>query len=180
MAPRPLFALEALQADHGDCLLLRWGTVARPHLRVIDGGPGGIYQRSLLPRLRELGAEDSGNTRLPIDMVMVSHLDDDHINGIVDLLTAMNTSAERSVGRLWHNSFDDLVGRQPGRLERLLGAGLPASVSGARAAALVASVGQARAVRDLAQRLAIPVNTPFGGVITATRAAGRFVLPDSA
>lgn len=49
-----LFTLEPLPAAEGDCLLLHWGTAAQPKLAVIDGGPGTIWETSLLPRLEEI------------------------------------------------------------------------------------------------------------------------------
>jgi len=49
-----LFTLEALQAKHGDSLLLHYGKPKAPKLIVIDGGPAGVYKASLRPRLAEL------------------------------------------------------------------------------------------------------------------------------
>ena len=78
-----LFTLEALDAGKGDALLLHFGTIATPELIVIDGGPSGVYRRVLKPRLEELRASRGENDRLTIRLAMVSHIDDDHINGIL-------------------------------------------------------------------------------------------------
>src|SRR5437762_5683312 len=76
-----LLTLEPLQAQSGDCLLLHWGSVADAKLAVIDGGPGNVYSNILRPRLEEiLGHRNLA--RLPIDLVMVSHIDNDHVIGI--------------------------------------------------------------------------------------------------
>src|SRR5687767_11431169 len=83
-----IFTLEALQAKHGDALLLHYGPPKSPKLIVIDGGPSGVYKAALKPRLDELKASRSPGARLPIRMVMVSHLDDDHINGVLALIKA--------------------------------------------------------------------------------------------
>ncbi len=49
-----LFSLEAVQALHGDSLLVHFGTAASPELIVVDGGPGTVYLKHLKPRLLEL------------------------------------------------------------------------------------------------------------------------------
>ena len=62
-----------------------------PCLILVDGGPGGTYQDHLRPRLMELRDERGLDhfTPLVIDLVIVSHVDDDHINGILDLFREM-------------------------------------------------------------------------------------------
>ena len=74
-----MFELEALKAKHGDCLLLHWGTDgADRHLALIDGGPNTVYANALQPRLEELAGGPQGSLR--VDLMMLSHIDDDHIN----------------------------------------------------------------------------------------------------
>jgi glyoxylase-like metal-dependent hydrolase (beta-lactamase superfamily II) len=53
---------------------------------VIDGGPAGVYQSALAPRLLQLKGV---RPVLPIALMMVSHIDDDHIHGLLDLLRQM-------------------------------------------------------------------------------------------
>src|SRR5262245_56980072 len=111
-----LFTLEALEAKKGDSLLLHFGTSAKPGLIVIDGGPSGVYKKTLKPRLEQLRARRAPAGALPIRMLMVSHLDDDHINGVLGMLSELDDlRADRkpqpyNVLTLWHNSFDDLLG----------------------------------------------------------------------
>ena len=82
------FALEALQANDGDCLLLHFaGGAGDAVTRVlIDGGSRGIYKNVLKPRLDALRGQDP----LDLRMVMVSHIDADHITGIVDLFKVLS------------------------------------------------------------------------------------------
>jgi hypothetical protein len=180
-----IFTLEALQAKHGDSLLLHFGEGEPPSLIVIDGGPPGVYRRTLLPRLRSLrqsrglSAEDD----LPIRMLMVSHVDDDHIRGVVDFT---NDLVERSddqeplqyrIRTLWVNTFDDIVGDQAEALWSAARADVgAASLSGeirddlpiSRPGALVlASVPQGRTVRNNARRLALSLNAPHDGPVLA-------------
>lgn len=113
-----MFTLEALQALHGDCLLLHWGSDDDPRLMLIDGGPNTVYRDTLRPRLIEL-ARQRGNA-LTIDLLMLSHIDDDHINGIIDFAQELDDAGDRlidgggppltvKVRRLWHNSLEGLL-----------------------------------------------------------------------
>ena len=78
-----IFALEALQGNDGDCLLLHYGSTAdQTNPVLIDGGSRGVYQSVLKPRLDSL----RGQSSLDLRMVLVSHIDADHITGVIDLL----------------------------------------------------------------------------------------------
>ena len=155
-----VFSLEALQAFQGDSLLLYAGD----KLCLIDGGPGQTWAKSLRPRLEELrAARAPGGGPLRIDLAMISHIDDDHINGLTDFGGAMVELDDDSqplpyeVGGLWHNAFDDVLGNRASEL-----AAAPGPV--------VASVGQGRLLRDQAIRLGWPRNQPFNGLVVAPRA----------
>jgi hypothetical protein len=133
-----LFTLEPLQALEGDCLLLHWGTVAAPRLAVIDGGPGNIYQNSLRPRLEAIRG-NRGLGQLPIDLVMVSHVDNDHVVGVKKFFQQLKQEVENQTGaaqrhfkvkRLWHNTFNDILGDAVDKYYKTLTASLQASVGG--------------------------------------------------
>jgi len=85
--------LEALPALYGDALLLHYGTKAKPGLIMIDGGPKTVYKNSLRPRLIEIKKSRSPNDPLPVRLVMVSHIDEDHIMGIIDLANELDDAA---------------------------------------------------------------------------------------
>ena len=115
-----LFTLEVLEALEGDCLLLHWGSVTKPQLAIIDGGPGNNYENSLRPRLEQI-SQRRRLKPLPVDLTMVSHVDNDHIVGIKKLFAEMvddqqnqNPETDRlvRVDRLWHNTFDDIIGNK--------------------------------------------------------------------
>ena len=90
-----MVTLEALNALYGDCLLLRYpGPDHKERVWIIDGGPksetvnGGkiaVWKDVLLPRLKEINP----TTPLPIALGMVSHIDDDHINGVQKLTSTL-------------------------------------------------------------------------------------------
>lgn len=178
-----LFTLEALQAKHGDSLLLHYGKPKAPKLIVIDGGPAGVYKSGLLPRLTALKDSRSPNARLSIRMLMVSHLDDDHVNGVLALLNGLVEKQENNeelpfdILTLWQNTFDDIVGNDSEEMRKALSAAVkPLSSGGAVSAgvplsqpggAIVASVTQGRDVRNNANALSISINDQFGGLVAA-------------
>jgi len=179
-----LFSLEALQAKHGDSLLLHYGKANAPKLIVIDGGPAGVYKAGLRPRLAELKESRSPDRPLSIRMLMVSHLDDDHINGVLAFLDDLvekndnNEELQYDILTLWHNSFDDIIGNESQELVKALrptssgkaaSAELPLSREGD---ALAASVPQGRDVRNNAKLLALGINDPFGTLV-AVPAKGK-------
>jgi beta-lactamase superfamily II metal-dependent hydrolase len=109
-----LFSLEALDARSGDALLLHHGDP--PRLTVIDAGFSSTYTDVLKPRLEALRDQRSApGDPLVIDQVIVSHVDNDHIAGMVkffeDLeeIQATDDVPLARVGRLWHNSFSDAL-----------------------------------------------------------------------
>lgn len=176
-----LFTLEALQAKHGDSLLLHYGKPNAPKLIVIDGGPAGVYKASLNPRLAELKESRSPNAPLSIRMLMVSHLDDDHVNGVLalldDLVEAQNNGEELpyDIVTLWQNTFDDIIGNDPKELLKALSAAIKSNSSGKAGSAgftlsqaggaIAASVTQGRDVRNNANALTLGINEPFGTLV---------------
>src|ERR1700710_1224087 len=135
-----MVTLEALNALYGDCLLLRYpGPDQKERIWIIDGGPKAatvgvkklvVWKDVLLPRLKQINPA----TPLPITLGMVSHIDDDHINGIQALTSTLVAAgpphpAAVKFARFWFNSFDKLVGPKP--------AGLPTEVATASLQSLV-------------------------------------------
>ena len=181
--------LEVLPAQKGDCLLLHSETNEGPGLILIDGGPAGVSTDSLIPRLEELREERElgDGDPLVIDLVVVSHVDDDHINGIIDLFRKMKERKEANkpplfrVKGLWHNSFDRILGNdETGALMTgtQFGAASTGSLDALVAAAeagpptdhakILASVKQGDDLKELAKALAIPVNAEFGNKLIQT------------
>lgn len=122
-----IFSLDVRRARKGDCLLLHFGSKDNPGLVMIDGGPKNVYQPHLRPRLLEIKkARELGDKKFKVDLLMVSHVDDDHIQGILEFTGEMIAAAPQPplarVLRFWHNSFDEVIGKDP--------AELTASVSG--------------------------------------------------
>jgi hypothetical protein len=109
--------LTVFPSDHGDCLLLESGE----QRMLIDGGPGRAFKEYVLPALAK--------RRRAIDCVYLSHIDHDHIGGLLALVDAIyewrvyEYRKERKkkpqkpkmprppdIRKVWHNSFPDLLG----------------------------------------------------------------------
>jgi hypothetical protein len=165
-----IFSLEALAAKYGDSLLLHYGEPDDPRLIAIDGGPSGVFKAALLPRLEELRGERGG--KLPIEILMVSHLDDDHVRGVLDLANRMDEKDELRTGfdvkTLWLNTFEDTVGED----KPLPSEVAPAGLDGGHIEAVIASVGEGRDLRDLAGKLHWHLNEGFDQLVTAPDDAG--------
>ena len=178
-----MITFEALNAKHGDSILLRYDDAGEQRLWVIDGGPGGVFKGSLWPRLEELKGDEEA---LRIDLAMVSHIDDDHINGMLQLSRSLVKAKDKGktppldIRRFWHNGFREIVG---GSEAAIAPVAKEASLAGAKddlaeiaakfgidshAGQLVlASVGQGVDLLADIGALGIPHNDPFGTVIMA-------------
>jgi Metallo-beta-lactamase superfamily len=160
-----IFSLEALRARHGDSLLLHYGSKRDPKLIVVDGGPSGVFKAALMPRLEALRDERGGE--LAIEILMVSHLDDDHVRGILDFSRALDDDealqGDFRVRTLWLNAFEDAVG--DGAPIASGSGAVPAGLDDGRLTAVVANVGEGRSLRDTAEKLGWKSNKGFDGLV---------------
>jgi beta-lactamase superfamily II metal-dependent hydrolase len=153
------FQLEAVQGNDGDCLLLHYDAGDHPGLIIIDGGSKGVYRGFLKKRLEELR---SGSRFLDVRLVMVSHIDADHITGILDMckelaeMLADGKTPPYRIASLWHNSFEQLNGgRAAVKESSIVGASLAGAVPAGLdpfVEAVVASVAQGNDLRRYASK----------------------------
>jgi beta-lactamase superfamily II metal-dependent hydrolase len=145
--------LTVFQSDKGDCLLL---TGAGGERVLVDGGMSASYAQHVAPALGALRAQGHA-----LDLVYVSHIDEDHIAGVLQLMddlvawrvhdfqvangnpTHKAPKAPRppEVKAIWNNAFHDQVGRNSGKIEDMLAA-----------SAAVLSGTEDEALKDVAQR----------------------------
>lgn len=163
-----MLIFEALNAQHGDAIILQWGTPPQLKTALIDGGPSGTWSKTLRPRLKQVAPE---GTAPHLALAAVSHIDSDHIDGILRMLHEMYDAQAQlydlpyQVDRFWHNSLDDLVsgGRRPGpALARDIEIELSRNAAGN---AIGQSVAQGREARDLASFLGLSGNSPLQDVV---------------
>ena len=178
------FTLDVRRARKGDCLLLHYGSKTEPGLVLIDGGPSDVYKPHLKPRLAEIrkSRKLAANATLPVDLLMVSHIDDDHIKGILELtkeLIETQGPAPLKISGLWHNTFDDIIGNNPDKLRAAVTAqfgtaslaGEPEEVEGLDpdAAKVLASVSQGFRLRDDSRALKLRINPQFKGKLVIAK-----------
>ena len=126
--------ITVFQSDKGDCLLL---TGADGKRVLVDGGMRDSYSKHVAPALGKLGKQGE-----VLDVVYVSHIDQDHISGILQMMddevewrvhdfqikggnkTHAAPAAPRppKVKDIWHNAFHEQVEDNDGEIENMLAA----------------------------------------------------------
>jgi len=121
-----MFTVEMMAAEYGDALWIEYGNSSHPRIVGVDGGPQ-TDGSPLLARMRE---RSEGGASLHIELLIVTHVDADHINGVLAALRSL--PPKMTFGDIWFNGFKHLVprdqlGPETGDLlsKRLVEAGLP-------------------------------------------------------
>jgi len=127
--------LTAFQSEEGDCLLLE--TTGAKHRMLIDGGMARSYSEHVAPAMSAL--RKAGKK---LDVVYISHIDADHISGVLQMLNdeaawrvhehhvhhgnpdhpEPSSPRPPEVGAIFHNSFHDQIVRNRGEVEDMLAA----------------------------------------------------------
>lgn len=129
--------LQVFRSEKGDCLLL---TSKNNRRMLIDGGLEASYAKHVAPAMGQLRTENK-----KLDLVYVSHIDRDHISGVLRMLDdeadwrvhrfqiehGNSTHPEPRSPRppvvrgIWHNAFHDQMDRNAGKVEDALAASAP-------------------------------------------------------
>ena len=171
-----MFKLHVVQAQFGDSLILEFGAGAKRRFILIDGGPPDTFDDDLGAALKKI--VQSGK----LDVVILSHIDNDHIVGLLDLLATLEEDQANgrlprvAVAGLWHNSFQkslDPDGEITQRLQTLM------TMAGAASAAMPLSadaffgVKEGNRLRILAKKLGLPVNKGFQNDLVTLETAAQ-------
>ena len=111
-----MLSLTMLPARQGDCLWISYGEERSPHHLVIDGGPerAKVLRSAIVSRIAA-----APDRKLHIDLLVATHIDNDHIGGILDVMRDFPDGL--SIGDIWFNGYrhlpKDLLGADQG--ERL-------------------------------------------------------------
>lgn len=98
-----------VQAQYGDCFILESKFGKESVNVLIDGGPYQTFENHLKPTLQKLRLNGK------LNLVVLSHIDNDHIIGLLDLLEEIKNQRESrtkeliNIEKIWHNSFVDLL-----------------------------------------------------------------------
>ena len=159
-----MFILHAVQAQFGDCLILEYGTAASRRYLLIDGGPPHNFDDNLRTALNDIVKTKK------LDALIVSHIDNDHIVGVLDLLAALEEDVASGrkprvkVPGLWHNSFQKAIDRDGQITQRMMTLMATAAATSATMPMLADAflgIGEGHRLRILAKQLKIPVNKGF-------------------
>ncbi len=108
-----MFKLHVVQADYGDSLILEYGALTAPRCILVDGGPPTVYEQHLRQVLLERHQQGAR-----LDAVVLTHIDDDHIAGLLDLMSDIQNQRTSdlpetiAIDQLWHNTFSQTVGEE--------------------------------------------------------------------
>jgi beta-lactamase superfamily II metal-dependent hydrolase len=111
-----MFTIEMLPAYLGDSLWIEYGDPDKPHRILIDGGLVGTAD-SVKAKIDAV-ADREGTCRL--DLLVVTHIDGDHIEGMVKLLGLANLRLD--VADVWFNGRKHMPDPGGGDEEEFLGA----------------------------------------------------------
>jgi beta-lactamase superfamily II metal-dependent hydrolase len=103
-----MFVIEMLPAQRGDCLWVTYGRDGDLHHVLVDGGPqetAGQLVPELTRRITALGDQDG-----TVELLVVSHVDADHIQGVLGLLR--HPGMVRRFREVWFNGYRHLPGPQ--------------------------------------------------------------------
>jgi hypothetical protein len=95
-----MFTIEMLPARQGDALWLEYGDAARPRRALIDAGTPSTWS-SVRARIEALAPDDRH-----FELLVVSHIDSDHIGGVLPLLEDSRLGI--TFGDIWFNGFRHL------------------------------------------------------------------------
>lgn len=101
-AQKTFIDVEMLPAGHGDALLVHYGPRSKPARMLIDGGPQRTYA-NLLRRLLQLPVEQRH-----FELLVITHIDCDHIDGIVRLLQEDLPGLGITFDDVWFNGLQQL------------------------------------------------------------------------
>lgn len=147
--------ITVFQSDKGDSLLLTSEDANGKRKHVLaDGGMRDSYSKHVAPALAKMRNDDE-----TLDVVYVSHIDQDHISGVLQMMDdevewrvhdfqvkSGNKSKKPPAAKrppkmkdIWHNAFHEQVSDNTGEIENMLAA-----------SAAILSGSELRVVRELA------------------------------
>lgn len=94
-----IFNINFLPARYGDSLWIEYGEEDRPNIILIDGGTGGT-RKEIKELINELPEPKH------IELLVVTHIDQDHIEGILNILEEETLGF--TLGSIWFNGWNHL------------------------------------------------------------------------
>jgi beta-lactamase superfamily II metal-dependent hydrolase len=95
-----IFRIHVFPAQRGDALWIEYGPADKPFTILVDGGITKTGREHLIDHIEALGDEPH------IDLLVVTHIDLDHIQGILSLLNELQMPV--TIDSVWFNGWDQL------------------------------------------------------------------------
>lgn len=183
--------LRIFQSEKGDCLMLTSKSGAN---MLVDGGMSASFTTHVAPYLGTMAEQGA-----KLDLVYVSHIDQDHISGVLTLLNMVmawrvydyqlaaggNKKPPKfprmpAIGGIWHDAFSPMIEQNAGAARDLLAQSSSVMALSKQPAwtdlasanqELAYSIAEAIQVsqRIAADQLNIPLNKEFGGMLALVR-----------
>ena len=99
-----MLEIKLLPARQGDAIWIRWGDAGSPHQMIIDMGTEEIGE-NIRETILALPEADRS-----FDLMVVTHVDRDHIGGLLTCLAEADPIPGFSVNDIWFNGFQHLSG----------------------------------------------------------------------
>ena len=96
-----MLRIEMLPAEQGDALWIEYGAANKPRRFLIDGGTGASWDDGLRARIERQPADERH-----FELLIVTHIDADHIDGALKLLQDEELGA--TFGEVWFNGWRHL------------------------------------------------------------------------
>jgi len=118
--PNPFFRIEMLPAKQGDALWIEYGCGEAERRILIDGGPINAYPE-FTKKIESLPEGEKG-----IELLVISHIDTDHIEGIIRMMAERRCNWQIEPKDIWFNGWrhmnktQDLGGREGEFLSALI------------------------------------------------------------
>lgn len=145
--------VEMLPATNGDCLFVSTQIGRRPFRILIDSGATNATYNAIIERLSAIPMENGARQ---LDLLVVSHLDSDHIGNVARVLT--ESRVHLRIADIWFNGWNVVSRYSDGRRS------------------LVASITEADEVSAAIDQLELPYNEAFDGE-AAMVTGGRTWMP---
>ena len=149
-----------LPADEGDSFFVETGEPRSTHRMLIDGGRLRTAGDILWPFIQKLQPRDG---RPALDLVVLTHIDLDHIEGLLALLTRADPPA---IGEIWFNDYPQVraaSGKRP----------LPTAPRSSARPTDVLGVRQAKVLAAVIDRNCWPLNAAFAGGAVLLETSGN-------
>ena len=95
-----MLSIKLFPAEYGDCIMLSIGKENQYNI-LIDGGLSKTYQKYIKSQIQHIKEK-----RQKIGLLVCTHMDNDHICGLIQVLKEMNSDF---IDNVWYNGFLQIV-----------------------------------------------------------------------